>query len=295
MKTLFPLLLCSLGLSALTLSAQQLDTIAISEVKATPALLESVQRQGKLTTMRRLVEAMDGQLIDRIASTRKFQVVSRSDLAAIFQEQDLVASGNVDDLDPNAARPFSLAGAKYLLVTGIDDFQDLTETARFEAIGRTATRRTIRFSAVTRIYDSSTGRLLESANFQLSNHDVDESSAFVTADGEIAESLLVAMAREMAEKVSLRVIDVLHPATVVARSGNTVTINRGDGAGMRNGQVWDVFAVGEEMIDPGTGISLGREEVHVGVVRITRVNPLVTQAEVIEDFGIERLHVLRLK
>ncbi|MEI9962924.1 MAG: hypothetical protein WDM76_17955 [Limisphaerales bacterium] len=65
-----------------------------------------------------------------------------------------------------AAQAGKLTGAKYLLVATVDDFQDYFEKAVFEGTGRSATKRVFRFSIVGKIYDSTTGKLLESANFQ---------------------------------------------------------------------------------------------------------------------------------
>src|SRR5437879_2897769 len=147
-------------------SAQEKATIAISSIKPTPSLEASVKPDKKLE-MGRIIESLDSQLIDRVNATRKFDVVGRSDLNDVIKEQDLGASGNVDT--KTAAKAGKLTGAKYLLVTTVDDFQDYVETATFEGTGRSATKRVFRFSVIGKVYDSSTGKLLESANFQTGN------------------------------------------------------------------------------------------------------------------------------
>ncbi len=291
----FPLLFLAFAAAAVApSSAQQLDTLGISDVQVNPAVRESVSQSGKTIAMNRVLEALDGQLIDRINNTRKFQIVGRSDLPAILREQDLAESGLIAER-PADAPELRVSGVNYILVPVVDDFQDYVETAEFEAIGQRAQRRIVRFSTVARIYNAADGRLLESANFQISNRDVAEQAGHLSRDGDLSDRMLVAITREMAERIALRVIDVTHPATVLAKTGNQVTINRGDGAGMVPGETWEVFAIGDELIDPGTGISLGREEVPVGEVVINRVNPLVSTALIEEDYGIERLHVLRRK
>jgi len=292
---LFPALLAlSALLAAAATHAQQPNTLGISEVQANPSIVESVRQAGKLNEMNRVLEALDGQLIDRINNTRKFEIISRSDLPAVLREQDLADSGLIAQR-PADAPELRVSGVDYILVPVVDDFQDYVETADFETIGQRAQRRIIRFSTVARIYNAADGRLLESANFQITNRDVAEQAGHISREGDLSDRLLVAITREMAERVALRVIDVTHPATVIAKTGNQVTINRGDGAGMVPGETWEVFAVGEELIDPATGMSLGREEVPVGEVVVNRVNPLVSTARIEEDFGIERLHVLRRK
>jgi hypothetical protein len=59
------------------------------------------------------------------------------------------------------------------------------------------------------------------------------------------------------------------------------------------GQVWRVFAVGEQMVDPDTKEVLGREEVAVGRIKITDVLPKFSKAEVIEDLGVDKGAILR--
>jgi hypothetical protein len=239
---------------------------------------------------------MDSQLIDRLHNTRKFTVVSRSDLADILKEQKLAGSGNIDTSDDQAAQAFKLAGCKFLVVTTVDDFQDYQATAHFQALGETASKRVVQFSAVAKIYDTTTGKLLESTNFQLNNgqvgsgHDIQQQNNGV----DLSDALLQAMSRMMAQRIADRVTDVLRPARVLARTDNIVTINRGDGTSIQIGDTWNVFAQGKELIDPDTGASLGREEVKVGVVRITEVDPLFSKGEVVEDHGVDSGQVLRL-
>src|ERR1017187_9311360 len=252
--------------------AQEKATLAVSSIKPTPSLAASV-KPDKKTEMGRIIESLDSQLVDRINATRKFDVVGRSDLSDIIKEQDLGASGNVDA--KTAAKAGKLTGAKYLLVTTVDDFQDYVEKATFEGTGRSATKRVFRFSAVGKIYDSSTGKLLESANFQTGNDafkQIQEERNYSVKDGELSDEMMVAVSRNLAEKIA---------------------INRGEGGGVAVGDTFNVFALGEELIDPDTKESLGREEAKVGKVKITQVNPKTSTAEVLEDTGIDKGAILR--
>lgn len=247
MNRFLPAFLIALTLGVLPLPAQ-LKKIGVSDVKPTPALVEANRKAGKLNSLERVVQALDGQMIAAVHGTRRFEVIARSDLASLLQEAGL------------AGRPMQVAGVDYLLVTSVDDFQDFTETATFAALGKTATRRIIQFSAVARIYESDTGKLIETANFQISNRDARENLGQTERSGDLSDALLVSLTRDMAERVARRVADVIFPARIVSRIDRQVTINRGDGTGIQAGQVWGVFALGQEMIDPDTGVSLGREE-----------------------------------
>jgi len=275
------------------LTAQEKSTLAVSSIKPTASLSASVSADKKLK-LNRITESLDSQLIDRINATRKFDVVGRSDLGDVIKEQDLGASGNVDA--KTAAKAGKLTGAKYLLVATVDDFQDYVEKATFEGTGRAATKRVFRFSIVGKIYDSTTGKLLESANFQTGNDafkQIQQERNYTVKDGELSDEMMVAVSRSMAEKIANRVADVIFPAKVLIKRDTQVTINRGEGAGVAVGDLFNVFALGDEMIDPDTKESLGREEVKVGKVKISEVNPKFSKAEALEDTGITSGAVLR--
>jgi len=271
----------------------QKETIGVTAVKPTQAIIQNVDRAGKRISLDRVLQSMNGQLIDRINATRKFQVVARSDLDDILKEQDFASSGNVDLNDKSAAQQFKIAGVKYLVVTTVDDFQDYNEVATFQGTGRSATKRVIRLSCVGKIYDSTTGKLLESTNFQISNKDVSENKTYSVRDSNLNEDLLVAIAREMSGKIANRVTDVIFPPKVLSKRDKQITINRGDGTDIAVGQIWNVFAVGEELIDPDTKETLGREEILIGKVKIIGVLPKTSTAEIIEDLGIDKEAVLR--
>ena len=195
-----------------------------------------------------------------------------------------------------AAKAGKLTGAKYLLVATVDDFQDYVEKATFEGTGRSATKRVFRFSIIGKIYDATTGKLLESANFQTGNDafkQIQEERNYSVKDGELSDEMMVAVSRTLAEKIANRVADVIFPAKIIAKRDNVVTINRGEGAGVAVGDTFNVFALGNEMIDPDTKESLGREEVKVGKVRISEVTPKFSKAETSEDTGITTGAILR--
>ena len=260
-----------------------LKAVAVAKIKATPSLLADAAGHGRKNSIDRMSQALDSQLIAALQQTRKFTVLARSDADALIEEN--AASG----------KNFSFGDSDLTLVVTIDDFQDFTQTAHFATINKTATKRVIRFATVAKLYETKTNKLVETANFQEQNLDTEEELAnSASSGGELSDSLLLALTRRMGEKVAQRVADVAFPAKILAKTGKIVTINRGDGTGIAVGQLWEVFALGEELKDPDTGASLGREEVSVGKVRVQRVTPRTAQAEVTgEDLGIDRGAIVR--
>ncbi len=286
-------LLSILLLPTLALAQEGKATLAISSIKAIPALTASLKPDKKLE-MNRILESLNSQLIDRINATRKFTVVGLSDLTDIIKEQNLGASGNVDA--KTAAQAGKLTGAKYLLVASVDDFQDYVETATFAGTDRSATKRVFRFSIVAKIYDSTTGKLLESANFQTGNDafkDIQENRSYSVKNGELSDEMMVAVSRTMAGKIADHVANVIFPIKVILKRDQEVTINRGQGGGVAVGDIFNVYAQGQELKDPDTGEVLGHDEVNVGRVKITEVDPKFSKATILEDTGINTGAILR--
>ncbi len=278
--SLFIVLLLTITL-ANPLQAQR-KVLAAGSVKILPAVEASARNEGTGTSLNRVAQAIDGQLIDALNGTRKFEIVARSDLDALLEEGGI--SGQA--VDPGEA--------DYLVVPVIDDFQDYVERAEFSAIGTVAQKRKLRLGMVARIYDTRTSRLIESTNFQLDNKHVENLLQQSAKSGEYSDELLRQIARDMAGQIAGRVLDVIFPARILAMTGKQVTINRGDGTGIALDQLWDVFALGEELIDPDTGESLGRSEVMVGQVRVDRITPRFSTATIVEDYGIEKNAVVRM-
>lgn len=267
----------------LQLDAQGLKTAAVAKVKANNSVVMAAEQANKSLSIARMLEAMDGQLIASLQESRKFEVIARSDADALIEEAAA------------AGRSFDFGEADYLVVVTVDDFQDVVQSAYFAAIGKQAEKRLVRFSVVAKIYDAKTNKLIETANFQEEVMDTSEQLGNIKTDNgqSMTDGLLVGLTRTICEKVANRVVDVAYPVRVIAKTGKIVTLNRGDGSDIATGQLWEVFALGEELIDPDTGVSLGSEEVSVGTVRINRVTPKTSQAVIVDDYGIEKLSLVR--
>lgn len=288
-------LLLSLFLAPVLLSAQtEKATLAVGPVDVNPGVAAAAQREGSSVELGRVVEAIDAELINSFQQTRRFDLFARSDLSAVLGEQNLAQSGNLDPNDPNTAQAFQLGGVQYLVVTTVTDFQDYEETARFEAIGKTATKRILRIGAIAKIYDTTTGKLLETARVETTERDIEDDPSYRSSrSGDLSDNLLAVLSQAAADNIASRVVEVLYPARIVGKTGKIVLFNRGDGFAISPGDVWAVYAEGEEMVDPDTGESLGAVQAEVGKIRVIEVLPKVTRAEILEDYGIEKLQVVR--
>ncbi len=256
--------------------------LAVTKIAANPSVAQRMSAQGVKLSLDTILEALDSQIHDRLLNTRRFEMIERGDADALAKEAS--ASGQM----------FAFNGADYILTVRVDNFNDRTETRRLQSLGKTIMGRAVEISAVAKITEVSTQRAIASANFAVKKYDSENRSENTThAVGEATDILMSDAVRELAQKIAARTTDVVYPARVLAKRDRTVTINRNDQSGIALGQVWEVYALGDELVDPDTG-EKSREEVLVGKVKVTRVTPQNSQAEVIEDTGIERGAIVRL-
>ena len=256
-------------------------SLAVGAVKVTAATTRALTERGQVNELGRITEAMDSQIISAFQDTRKFDVIARSDLGDLMKEQDLGASGNTDANDANVAKAGKVAGAQYMIVTSITDFQDNVQTAKFEGIGKEATKRIVTLLCVSKMYNTTSGKLLESTSFRVDNSDFVRNAEYVTSEkgASLTEKAIVDLAGLMSAKIANRMIDVLLPAKILAMTDGVATMNRGDGTGVKAGQIWQISAQGKDLVDPDTGEVLGKEEVSVGWIKITDVQPKLSKGE----------------
>lgn len=265
----------------------QKKTLCVGPIVSIPTIQTKAARAGKTLELNQVLQALDSTLVDQLNGTRKFDVVARkSALSSIMEEQDLGDSGIVDPA--TAARIMKVAGAQYILMTTVTDFVHGTENIKFEGIGVEAKREAVRVNCSVQIYDTTSGKLLESARFRGTDVLTKGKQAAVSG-GET----LTRITDKLAADIMNKVINVIYPARVIAVLGDQVTINRGAGTGIAVGQSWGVYAQGEVLIDPDTGENLGSNEAQVGLVTIKRVEAKLSFAEAVENNGIEKLAIVR--
>lgn len=262
--------------------AQEKKKLAITKIAATDALQKRMAKQGVGLSLDSVLQALDSQVYDRVLNTRRFEILERSDADALATES--AAAGEALNFNK----------ADYLLTIRVDSFNDRMEERKLASLGKTIRARTIELSAVAKITEVATQRAVASANFKVSKRDSENRSENTTARvGEGSDDLMIQAVAEIAGKIAMRTADAVSPARIIGKRDAIVTINRNDQSGIKVGQVWEVFALGDELVDPDTG-EKSVEEVYVGKVKITRVTPQNSQGQTLEDTGIERGAIVRL-
>lgn len=256
--------------------------LAVTKITANSAVAARMSNQGVGLSLDSILQGLDAQVHDRLLNTRRFEMLERADADALATEA--AASG----------QSFSFNGADYILTIRVDGFNDRMEERRLASLGKTIRGRAIEISAVAKITEVATQRSISSANFSVKKYDSENRSENTTQRvGEASDVLMMDAVRELAQKIAGRTTDAVFPARIIGKRDRIVTINRNDQSGIAVGQTWEVYAIGEELVDPDTG-EKSREEVYVGKIRVTRVTPQNSQAEILEDNGVDRGAIVRL-
>jgi curli biogenesis system outer membrane secretion channel CsgG len=245
------------------------DTILIGRLKIQPSVIEQAKRQGRELELKSVAESLDTQFINALSATRIFQIVERKRKADIELEQAFAQGGGVDLSDKDAAQAGKMAGAKFAFLPQIDGFEDRSETEEYQQIGRQSITRKLFISAIVQVVDTTTGKLLPDApSVQMTKTDTAEMTR--TGAGMGTQQVMVALAKETAQRLCQDVVSLLRPARVLDVMGKQVMINRGTEAGFNKDSLVEFYAT-RDVKDDETGETF-RSEAPVGQARIVRAD-----------------------
>jgi len=213
----------------------------------------------------------------------KFTIIERSKLDLVLKEQGLSASGAVDP--KTAAKVGSLLGVRYIVMGGIDRFSVSNTQGRLGAFGVGANLQQAEAAINLRFVDTTTAErvlavsaeadvkkgggmfkgtsLSREAEWGLASEAIQKASKAVVAKfvgGGYLERLSTAAAPTGALE-----------AKVVKIDGDRMWINAGSSSGVAVGDKFGLF-VGESLIDPDTGATLGTDAKQTGSGTVTEVH-----------------------
>lgn len=221
---------------------------------------------------------IDTEFSENPTLAAKFAVVERTQLDLVMKEQGLAASGAVTP--QTAAKVGSLLGVKYIVVGGIDKFAINDTKAGFGRIGGNLQQAEAAINL--RFVDTTTGERVLAVSGEA---EVRKGGGFFR-DASASRDSQWGIASEAIEKASKamlgkfvsggyleRLSSAARPASVEARvvkiDGQKAWINIGTQGGIKVGDTFAVFNVGEPLIDPVTGASLGADEKQTGSASVT--------------------------
>lgn len=211
-------------------------------------------------------------LISAFTATRKFSVLDREEQEAYDLEKALIDSQESSAYEQIKLK--NVKGTDYVLTGKVKDVKIWKDTETVELTGETVNIRgakvTIEYKVL--VFATRQVKFSSSVSVSLSGNEIKNTNC---------SDILSAVMKKAAQKISSDCIENIYPPRVVNVKGKSVYINMG-GESVKMGATYAIYAVGEDLIDPYTGESLGAEETRIGMLKITAVKPKYSVGEMIE-------------
>jgi len=228
--------------------------------------------QNRSIDKRRVLGLLNQSLVSYFTQTRKFFVADRDFVEELYAERDFIEFGNVP-LEELSKLGNDL-GVDLILVGVIEDFNTKYTKKDYPSLNKTfvSTKGVVEISY--RIIDVPT-RQIKYANLYLS----DSGTTSTNADTQ--------MILDAVSTIGEDILFAIYPLRVEKIDGDILYIGQG-GNQLNKGDIYEVFRVGEDLIDSYTGESLGGIEEYVGTAEITNVTAKMSIAK----FKIEQKQLL---
>ena len=212
-----------------------------------------------------------------------FSVIERDKLNLVLKEQNLATSGAVDP--STAAKVGKILGVKYIIIGGVDKFKIDNTKGGIGAFGvggnlvqadATINLRVIDTTTAERIVSvSADGEVKKGGGF-LKGTSLSRDSEWGIASETIQKTAKAVVAKFVMPEYIARISNAATPAgglegKIIKVDGNKAYINLGAAAGLKVGDSFNIFNIGEALIDPDTGAKLGADEKQIGSGTVSEV------------------------
>jgi curli biogenesis system outer membrane secretion channel CsgG len=250
-------------------------------------------------------------LVTELVKSGKYRVIEREQLQAIMQEKHLSLSG---DIDPKTAIQFGkMLGVEYLIAgavteLGVTDRNASVPGGFLRGLPSVSVRSQKMEAALdARAFSTSTGEIVWA---DTAKDETSDSSVYVAGAGggandrnkvdklmrPVVQKLAASLAKASLSSSGLGGAgDASGVVGKIAKAdGGTLYVNAGSEAGVKEGDEFAVYRVGEQIKDPDTGEVLGANEMKVGRVKITSVKgPRLSLAAPLSGSGFKAGDTLR--
>lgn len=243
-------------------------------------------------------------LTTALVKSGKFIVIERNELDKVLAEQKLGESGLVTE--QTAPKLGKLLGADLFVIGSVTECgtKEGNIGGNIPLFGGSITKKTARTVVDIRLVNTTTGEIIAAETKEGSEsttgvsvryEDIDFNNTSNWNDTDIGKATreaidgVVELITENMSKIpwSGKVLKVNSDGTLLMKPGSEGNVEVGD--------EFDVFRVGEDVVDPDTGLSLGAEETKIGHVIVTddALKGKAAKAKIVEGKDIKANDILR--
>jgi curli biogenesis system outer membrane secretion channel CsgG len=238
------------------------------------------------------VNGIEAIVIDSLSRTNRFRLVERTVLSDVKAEQDLASSGRV--AGPSGAATGNILGAQYLVQVVVTDYETNT-SGKDGGVGGLLRNKvpilggvkmgggTGRVGLNIRLIDAETSEIMFTKQIESQINEKNFAIGGIGFGSDIALGGFFSsysrtpIGQAVIAGVNQGVFDLIKQigaqsaaGSVVKADASQIYVNLGKDS-VAAGEILEVREMGEELIDPETGISLGGSESVLGTVEVTQV------------------------
>ncbi len=212
--------------------------------------------------------------VTALLETGKFSLIERSKVDMVLAEQDFGDTGRITP--QTAAQIGKMLGVDLLLTGSISQFS-INRTGggiRGISVGVTTGKVVLQ----SRLVDTTTGEIVVAAEEENKKTLVGARYRSMNFRQSFDKGMANEIMHPAVEKMVIKIVDQTagmnssaHSGRVIKAQSGQVWVNLGAGSGVNVGDEFEVIRMGEELIDPDTGLSLGAVEEKVGTIVITEI------------------------
>jgi curli biogenesis system outer membrane secretion channel CsgG len=245
---------------------------------------ETIQIQvgGQTLIPRRLETEFSSEILEFLVKSRKFNVLERDYIRKILNENRITES---DWAKPGEdARIGKLLVADYLVIGYIDRLSFIRRVRNIQLTGE----RSVNFIGTLKIHfritEVKSGKIVfaQQLKQKLNTRDLKRTMSYTERKDMTLGDFKDILFKRVSQKAGNMILEGIYPIKVASVQVNEVMLNRGQGAGIKVGQKFGVYNMGESVIDPDTGEALGSSETKAGVIEVTSVHPKFSKAKIVE-------------
>ncbi len=247
-------------------------------------------------------EGMADRLVTELVKSKRFQIFEREQMGKVMEEQSLSMTGIITP--QSATQLGQLIGVKYIVLGSVTEFGEEETKKGVSLFGKGISKTTVkgRIGLDVRMIDVETTEIIyaesvtkekSSSALGFKTRKFDMNKDIKLNNTVVGEAVSEAIT-EIVEKLVESAANVPFEGKIIKLAGEEIYIKPGADGGLQEGDIFEVWNQGEELIDPDTGISLGSTEAKVATIEITQVLEKFSKAKVIDGGAIQSGDLVRV-
>ncbi len=221
-------------------------------------------------------------LVEAFVGSRKFDVLERTRMKEALKEVDF---GESDYADVSKVVPMGKAlNAEYVVLPEIVLIHLVVEVKDIPYVDRVRPKPKGKMIARLNVVDTATTKVVSSFTEEVQvERKVKDNDPFLASE---MKNLVMDLYKAQSMRMLCRTLEAIYPVHLLDVTDGKAVLNRGVGA-VSVGDEFEIFLLGKAYVDTDTGESLGQGESRVARIKVNRVLPKFSEAEIVE--GADKL------